>query len=74
MGYDEIWSMSGQYASYWNAFLLNKVTARGAVHLKQKTPFTLKAFQLKDSFHSKAFHLEEPFHSESLSPERPLSL
>ena len=73
MGYDEIRSMSGQYASYWNAFLLNKVTARGAEHLKQKTPFTLKAFQLKDSFHSKAFHLEEPFHSESLSPERPLS-
>ena len=23
MGYDEIWSMSGQYASYWNAFLFN---------------------------------------------------
>ena len=23
MGYDEIQSMSGQYASYWNAFLLN---------------------------------------------------
>ena len=22
MGYDEIRSMSGQYASYWNAFLL----------------------------------------------------
>ena len=21
IGYDEIWSMSGQYASYWNAFL-----------------------------------------------------
>ena len=21
-GYNEIWSMSGQYASYWNAFLL----------------------------------------------------
>ena len=52
--------------------LLNKVTARGAEHLKQKTPFTLKGFQLKDSFHSKAFHLEEPFHSESLSPEKPL--
>ena len=25
LGYDEIWSMSGQYASYWNAFLF-KVT------------------------------------------------
>ena len=23
IGYDEIWSMSGRYASYWNAFLLN---------------------------------------------------
>ena len=23
MGYDEIRSMSGRYASYWNAFLLN---------------------------------------------------
>ena len=22
IGYDEIWSMSGRYASYWNAFLL----------------------------------------------------
>ena len=22
VGYDEIWSMSGRYASYWNAFLL----------------------------------------------------
>ena len=21
MGYDEIWSMTGRYASYWNAFL-----------------------------------------------------
>ena len=21
VGYDEIWSMSGRYASYWNAFL-----------------------------------------------------
>ena len=21
IGYDEIWSMSGRYASYWNAFL-----------------------------------------------------
>ena len=21
IGYDKIWSMSGQYASYWNAFL-----------------------------------------------------
>ena len=23
IGYDEIWSMSGRYASYWNAFLLH---------------------------------------------------
>ena len=23
VGYDEIWSMSGRYASYWNAFLLS---------------------------------------------------
>ena len=23
VGYDEIWSMSGQYESYWNAFLLS---------------------------------------------------
>ena len=22
-GYDEIWPMSGQYASYWNAFLFS---------------------------------------------------
>ena len=26
IGYDEIWSMSGQYASYWNAFLFCSVT------------------------------------------------
>ena len=25
VGYDEIWSMSRQYASYWNAFLLFKI-------------------------------------------------
>ena len=24
-GYNEIWSMSGRYASYWNAFLFDKV-------------------------------------------------
>ena len=24
VGYDEIWSMSGRYASYWNAFLFQK--------------------------------------------------
>ena len=24
-GYNEIWSMSGRYASYWNAFLFNHV-------------------------------------------------
>ena len=24
IGYDEIWSMSGRYASYWNAFLFFK--------------------------------------------------
>ena len=25
IGYNEIWSMSRQYASYWNAFLLSTV-------------------------------------------------
>ena len=24
VGYDKIWSMSGQYASYWNAFLFHR--------------------------------------------------
>ena len=27
-GYHEIWSMSGQYASYWNAFLFNIISTR----------------------------------------------
>ena len=33
VGYSEIWSMSGQYASYWNAFLLtNNIILKVHLH------------------------------------------
>ena len=37
VGYDEIWSMSGRYASYWNAFLLQIKISYGSGMVNSKS-------------------------------------
>ena len=34
-GYNEIWSMNGRYASYWNAFLLTNNFAKNCMKMKK---------------------------------------
>ena len=43
MRYNEIWSMSGQYASYWNAFLFTKKCLQKAF---DDSDFTLAYYHL----------------------------
>ena len=38
IGYDEIQSMSGRYASYWNAFLFDKNLCKNYMKIKEIEP------------------------------------
>ena len=52
VGYDEIWSMSGQYASYWNAFLLSVETHQFTVcYSPPPLPRILPILPLFNFFH-----------------------
>ena len=46
IGYDEIWSMSGRYASYWNAFLFKM---KSTLKFLRKVRVSLLVFQDADS-------------------------